>query len=106
MSKGVEAGTWILVIEASDGGPAEAAGVKPNDVIITLNSQSIREVPQLPKIIRGSVPGRTVRLTVLRGKERVQVPVTLGQPPEAMWALFGWGAARLRGESTGAPPWW
>ena len=76
----------MLVIEAIDGGPDEAAGVKPNDVIIKLDSQSIREVPQLPKIIRGSVPGRTGRLTVLRGKERVQVPVTLGQLPEAMWA--------------------
>jgi len=106
MSKGVESDLWILVIEASDGGRAEAAGVKPNDVIIKLDSQSIREVSRLPKIIRGSVPGRTVRLTVLRGKERVQVPVTLGQLPEAMWAQLA--GERLGSEENrrGPPPWW
>jgi S1-C subfamily serine protease len=104
MSKGLEAGTGILVIEAIDGGPADAAGVKPNDVIIKLDSQSIWEVAQLPRIIRGSVPRRAGRLTVLRGKERVQGPVTLCQLPEAMWAQLA-GERLGSEENRGAPPW-
>ena len=90
----------ILVIESIDGGPTEAAGVKPNDVIIKLDSQSIWEVSQLPRIIRDSVLGRAVRLTVLRGKERVQVPVTLGQLPEPRgrsWLGSGSASRRIDG---------
>lgn len=81
---GVESGTGVLVIETIRGGPAEAGGLKPNDVIVKLDNQPIWEVRQLQGIIRQSAPGRSVRLTVLRGEQRVQVLVTVGQMPEAM----------------------
>ncbi len=83
---GVESGTGVLVVEAIRGGPAEAGGLKPNDVIVKLDTQPIWEVRQLQKIIRSSALGRMVRLTVLREKERVQVSVAIGQMPEAMMA--------------------
>ena len=83
---GVESGTGVLVVEAIRGGPAEAGGLKPNDVIVKLDNQPIWEVRQLQKIIRRSAPGRPVRLSVLREKERVQVSVTVGQMPEAILA--------------------
>ncbi len=91
---GVESGTGVLVVEAIRGGPSEAGGLKANDVIVKLDNQPIWEVRQLQKIIRGSAPGRPVRLTVLRDKERVQVSVTVGQMPEVM-------RAQLAGESLG-----
>jgi len=81
---GVESGTGVLVLEAIRGGPAEAAGLKPSDVIVKLDNQPIWEVRQLQKIIRGSAPGRSIRLTILRGRERVQVPVTVGRMPEGI----------------------
>ncbi len=83
---GVESGTGVLVVEAIRGGPAEAGGLKPNDVIVKLDNQPIWEVRQLQKIIRGTAIGRPVRLRVLREKERVQVSVTVGKMPEAMLA--------------------
>ncbi len=91
---GVESGTGVLVVEAIQGGPSEAGGLKANDVIVKLDNQPIWEVRQLQKIIRGSAPGRPVRLTVLRDKERVQVSVTVGQIPEGM-------RAQLAGERLG-----
>ena len=91
---GVESGTGVLVVEAIRGGPSEAGGLKANDVIVKLDNQPIWEVRQLQKIIRGTAPGRPVRLTVLREKERVQVSVTVGQMPEAM-------RAQLAGERLG-----
>ncbi|HLA80646.1 MAG TPA: PDZ domain-containing protein [Thermoleophilia bacterium] len=91
---GVESGTGVLVVEAIRGGPAEAGGLKPNDVIVKLDNQPIWEVRQLQKIIRGRAPGRPVRLSVLREKERVQVSLAVGQMPEAM-------LAQLAGERLG-----
>ena len=100
-SFGVESGTGVLVVEAIRGGPAESGGLKPNDVIVRLDNQPIWEVRQLQKIIRGSAPGRTVRLTALREKERVQISVTIGQMPEAMLAQL---AGERLGFSTRARP--
>jgi serine protease Do len=81
---GVESGTGVLVLEAIRGGPAEAAGLKPSDVIVKLDNQPIWEVRQLQKIISASAPGRSIRLTILRGRERVQVSVTVGHMPEGI----------------------
>ncbi len=83
---GVEAGTGVLVVESLRGGPAEAAGLRPNDVIVKLDHQPIWEVRQLQEIIRKSAPGRSIRLTVLREKHRVQVPVAIGLMPDVVWA--------------------
>ncbi len=91
---GVETGTGVLVVEAIRGGPSEAGGLKANDVIVKLDNQPIWEVRQLQKIIRGSAPGRPVRLTVLRDKERAQVSVGVGQMPVVM-------RAQLAGERLG-----
>ncbi len=91
---GVESGTGVLVVEAIRGGPAEAAGLRPNDVVVKLDNQPIWEVRQLQKIIRSSAPGRSIRLTILRGRERVQVPVTVGHMPE-------WITGQLAGERLG-----
>ena len=81
-------------MEAVRGEPAEAAGLKPNDVIVKLDNQPIWEVRQLQKIIRGTAPGRQLRLTLLRDNKRVQVSVTIGQMPEAI-------RAQLDGERLG-----
>ena len=103
---GVESGTGVLVLEAIRGGPAEAAGLKPSDVIVKLDNQPIWEVPQLQKIIRGSALGRSIRLTILRGRERVQVPVTVGHMPEGITSqlageCLGFVARSRAGEAPG-----
>ena len=91
---GVESGTGVLVVGAIRGGPAGAAGLQPNDVIVKLDNQPIWEVRQLQKITRRSAPGRSLRLTLLREKERLQVSVTVGHMPEAI-------RAQLAGERLG-----
>jgi len=82
---GVEAGTGVLVVDTIGGGPTQMAGLRAGDVIVKLDNQPIWEVRQLQKVVRSSLPGRPVRLSVLREKVRVQISVTVGQLPEAMW---------------------
>lgn len=59
------------------GGAAEEAGIKPNDVIVKINSREVASSGQLQEEIGRYRPGDKVNVTVVRdGKERV-VPVTL-----------------------------
>ncbi len=87
---GVAAGTGVLVVEAMPGGPAVAAGLQRGDVIVALDGQPIWEVRQLQRRIRGAPVGRPIVVTVLRERERAQVPVSVGaMPDEAMAMVLG-----------------
>jgi membrane-associated protease RseP (regulator of RpoE activity) len=56
--------------------PAARAGLRPGDRIVGFNGTKITSWEQLTKLIRGS-GGKSVTLTVERGKQRLPVPVDL-----------------------------
>ena len=60
--------------------PAEKAGLKVGDLITEIDGQSIAgESPslKLKEVVGGKAPGKTINLSVVRGEENLQVPVTL-----------------------------
>ena len=66
-----------LVSEVSSGGPGEKAGIRPGDVIRSVDGQRINESSELPPIIGAMPPGTRVTLGVMRdGRER-DVELTL-----------------------------
>jgi serine protease Do len=60
------------------GSPAEKAGLKPEDVILSADGRTIEDNSDLSRYIASRSPGTTVKLDVLRGKDRRSVPVVLG----------------------------
>ncbi|MBI1847575.1 MAG: DegQ family serine endoprotease, partial [Candidatus Rokubacteria bacterium] len=80
-SFGVAERQGILVADVMKGGPAEAAGLKPGDVIVEFASAPVREVPELQRAVAGVAPGRPVSVVVVREGKRVSVTVTLGEMP-------------------------
>ncbi len=78
---GVKEREGVLVADVMKGGPAEAAGVRPGDVIVEFNGGAIKEVPELQRRVAGVAPGQTVRLTVLRDKKPVRLSVKVGEMP-------------------------
>ncbi|MFO7623772.1 MAG: trypsin-like peptidase domain-containing protein [Anaerolineales bacterium] len=81
-------GAYVLGI--SSGSPAERAGLRPADVntgrggdlIVEIDDQPIRNFSDLNSylVFQTSV-GQTIDITVLRGNQRVNVPLTLGERP-------------------------
>jgi putative serine protease PepD len=63
------------------GGPAERAGIKAGDVIVTFEGQRIRTPDQLIVSIRSRAVGDTVTLTVTRGGQQLDLRMTLQAAP-------------------------
>jgi serine protease Do len=70
------------VEDVTQGSPAEKAGVKPEDVILSADSIQIGESAELTRYIAGKAPGTTVKLDLRRNGAPVSVSVTLGTFPD------------------------
>jgi serine protease Do len=71
-----------VIAQITDGSPAEKAGLKPEDVVLSVDDLAIQDQTDLSRYVAGKSPGTTVTLKVLRGGEERTVPVTLGTFPE------------------------
>jgi S1-C subfamily serine protease len=80
---GVRSGVLIAAVK----GPAAEAGLRPlkglgdgqftGDVIVAIDGQPVRQRADVQKIIAKSKPGDAITVTVVRGGDRVDVPITL-----------------------------
>jgi serine protease Do len=67
-----------LVSNVEKGGPGDKAGLKPGDVIRTLNGQKIISSGDLPAMVSLATPGDKVTMEVWRQGKPVQLGATLG----------------------------
>jgi S1-C subfamily serine protease len=61
--------------------PAEAAGLKDGDIVLTIEDQTIDSEHPLDAILTSFAPGQTVTMKVLRGTDELTIKVTLGTRP-------------------------
>lgn len=89
----------VKVVGVSPGGPAESAGIRPDDVIVEVDGQTLvakgdrSAAAQLTSYLRGLEPGRTVRLDCLRAGQRrtFEIRTVAAEPPLArMLRERGW----------------
>ena len=64
-----------LVIEDA-AGPAQAAGVQPGDVLLSVNGKPVTSVQQVRDVVKGS--SKSVALLIQRGDDRIFIPVRIG----------------------------
>lgn len=58
--------------------PADIAGIKDGDIIVEFDGVPIRTDEELESRTRRAVPGSTVKVVVVRGSERLEIPVKVG----------------------------
>ncbi len=72
------------VVGAVSGDPARSAGIQVGDVIVAVDGTEISSADDLVATISNHKPGDRVTLTVVRGSQQLQVPVTLGTRPAGL----------------------
>jgi len=68
----------VLVTDVSDGGPAEIAGLKQGDVILSIDGWKMETEKQFRDFLRDKNPGEIVRVEVSRKNRKRSFKVTLG----------------------------
>ncbi|MDQ3142934.1 MAG: trypsin-like peptidase domain-containing protein [Bacteroidota bacterium] len=64
--KGLKEVSGVLISSLTQGGAAQEAGLLPDDIIVEINNQKIKTVPQLQEIIGRFRPGNKVSITFFR----------------------------------------
>jgi serine protease DegQ len=72
----------VLLSGVLEGGPAAKGGVKPGDVLITVNGNSTKDVRQLLNQIAQIAPGNDAKLKILRKDKELEVTVQTGKRPK------------------------
>lgn len=59
--------------------PADLAGIKAGDIVIEFDGAPIRTTDELLMRVRRALPYSTVNVVVMRGEEKLEIPVKMGK---------------------------
>jgi serine protease Do len=80
-SLGMKNARGALVAEPQSGSPADKAGVKSGDVIVSVNGEAVEDARNLARRISSLSPGTSVRLGIIRNGREDTLTLTLGELP-------------------------
>ena len=81
-SLGMRNARGALVAEPQSGSPAQKAGIKAGDVIVSVNGESVTDARNLARRISALAPGTAVKLGIVRGGREDTLTLTLGELPK------------------------
>ncbi|WP_299230503.1 Do family serine endopeptidase [uncultured Halomonas sp.] len=83
-SFGLKAPRGVIIAGVVPGGPADQAGLRPGDVLLSIDGRAILDARETMADIAAVEPGDSLPLTVVRGGEKLALTVEVGErpPPE------------------------
>jgi S1-C subfamily serine protease len=78
---GVQASGGLLVMHVEPGGPADVAGIFIGDVLIELDGGTSDDLEDLQRILRQRGVNQPVKAGVLRGGQKTELTITIGERP-------------------------
>jgi len=79
---GLKDESGALVADVTAGGPAEEAGIKRGDVIVSFNGEDIKEMHDLPYIVASTPVGKKVTVDIIRKGKKKSLLVKTGELKE------------------------
>jgi serine protease Do len=99
---GVEAKKGVFVADVFKGDPADAAGIKPKDIIVEVNGQKVETTRQLTSLVADIPVGQTAKVKVLRDGQPRTLQRQDRQARRQTDGLTGRGAREARRGPAGA----
>ncbi len=81
-SFGVKSARGALIAGVMRGSPAEKAGIKPGDVLLTVGKRPVDDAQVMLELIAGLAPGDSAHFGLSREGKPVDVSVTIGKRPK------------------------
>ena len=69
----------IVVNRVFPGGPAEQGGLRPDDIIMSIDGKAVESVNKTLDLVSQSQPGTVLTLEVVRAGEPLTLQVTVGE---------------------------
>jgi len=66
----------VVIDQVNSGGPASRAGLTKGDVVTIFDGYPVRNLSHFNKLVAETPPGRTVRMTIVRGEKTQQLSIT------------------------------
>ena len=79
---GLDSNAGVLVVQIVPGGPGEAAGLRPGDVILSFGKEAAPSVDAIHRLLGKDLIGKSVPLAVLRDGQVVHLTMIVTQRPE------------------------
>jgi serine protease DegQ len=77
----------VLVAGVQRGSPADRAGVKPGDIVLTVDGKPARDPDSMRGLIVALAPGQQIRFKLKRDQHELELPVQVGKRPKMQPAL-------------------
>jgi len=78
-----------LIGEVVPGGPADAAGIKRGDVIVSFDGNEIKKIGELPLIVAETAAGKTVNVKVIRDSKELPLTLKVAEMPSGKSPVEG-----------------
>jgi S1-C subfamily serine protease len=69
----------LLLVGVEEGTPAAEAGLMVGDILTAINARPLNDPEDLVSVLSADVVGSTVTLELLRGGQRIEKQVTVGE---------------------------
>jgi serine protease DegS/serine protease DegQ len=80
-SFGMPSSDGTLISGVMRGSPADRAGVKPGDVLLTVEGRKVNDPQIMLEAIAALLPGRKANVELRRGKDKLDLKVEIGRRP-------------------------
>jgi serine protease DegQ len=81
-SFGLKQKSGAIIAGVLKGGPADKAGIRPGDILLTVEGKPINDTTDMLNLIAQLVPGKKAKMTLLRKSAQTTVDVTIGKRPK------------------------
>ena len=78
---GLDRKTGAIIAGVVRGGPADRAGIKPGDILSSVQGKPVGDTNQMLTLISSLPPGQKAQFTVIRKNQQSTVDVTVGKRP-------------------------